>query len=142
MASSAEFFGDRLQNALYDRLAAGQFQVVSYDGGRRQTDHLLAVEPAAVLVHFAGSQFRRGLECDAMHVRADWDITAFIAFSVPVTTEGFEVDYLKDPVRVYNDDTGEGYMVELRSIRYDEPPELGKGSMKVVASFVATQIQI
>ena len=95
-----------------------------------------------MLVHFAGSRFRRGLECDWAHVRGDWDITAFIAFLVPVTTEGFEIDYLKDPVRVYNDDTGEGYMVELQSIRYDEPPEKGMGSMKVVASFVATQVQI
>jgi len=141
MASSAEFFSARLQNALYDRLAAGQYLATSVVGGKLVIDHGAPVAPVSVLVHFTGSRFRRGLECEAAHVRDDWDLTAHIGFPVPVSVEGFEIDYLKSPVRVYNED-GEGYMVELKSVRYDEPPELGKGPSRVVASFVATQIQI
>jgi|SRR5688572_9988589 len=141
MASSAEFFGDRLQNALIDRIEAGQFRPVSYVNGKRAMNFATPVAPVSVLVHETQSRFRRGLECDAAHVRDDWAWTAYIAFSVPVTIEGFEIDYLKSPVRIYNSDTGEGYMVELNSVRYDEPPELGKEPMRVVASFVATQIQ-
>jgi len=119
--------GDRIHDAIKDRIADFRFPRVKFDNGHRKTWQRDGQKAATILVRSLTRSFipSTNKQCGGpLQHRSDWIWTAVVAFDRQVNLDEFEELMMRDPILILRDEElDQQVTISLVDVVEQHPPE-------------------